>query len=128
MSAGFDEESAVVLRRLWPRTRKGWGFVVLTVSTFFVLDALALMGSEIAIELLISLSGIMLGLVSVFEILLIGSALADVPVFPTAESGNVGFLIYGLAFGFGVFSGGTWVLPERLPQRKRNPASDRSSG
>ena len=128
MSAGFDEESAVVLRRLWPRTRKGWGFVVLTVSTFFVLDALALMGSEIAIELLISLAGIMLGLVSVFEILLIGSALADVPVFPTAESGNVGFLIYGLAFGFGVFSGGTWVLPERLPQRKRNPASDRSSG
>jgi hypothetical protein len=117
-----------VLRRLWPRTRKGWGFVVLTVSTFFVLDALALMGSEIAIELLISLAGIMLGLVSVFEILLIGSALADVPVFPTAESGNVGFLIYGLAFGFGVFSGGTWVLPERLPQRKRNPASDRSSG
>jgi hypothetical protein len=128
LSAGFDEESAVVLRRLWPRTRKGWGFVVLTVSTFFVLDALALMGSEIAIELLISLAGIMLGLVSVFEILLIGSALADVPVFPTAESGNVGFLIYGLAFGFGVFSGGTWVLPERLPQRKRNPASDRSSG
>ena len=128
MSAGFDEESAVVLRRLWPRTRKGWGFVVLTVSTFFVLYALALMGSEIAIELLISLAGIMLGLVSVFEILLIGSALADVPVFPTAESGNVGFLIYGLAFGFGVFSGGTWVLPERLPQRKRNPASDRSSG
>ena len=128
MSAGFDKESAVVLRRLWPRTRKGWGFVVLTVSTFFVLDALALMGSEIAIELLISLAGIMLGLVSVFEILLIGSALADVPVFPTAESGNVGFLIYGLAFGFGVFSGGTWVLPERLPQRKRNPASDRSSG
>jgi hypothetical protein len=128
LSAGFDKESAVVLRRLWPRTRKGWGFVVLTVSTFFVLDALALMGSEIAIELLISLAGIMLGLVSVFEILLIGSALADVPVFPTAESGNVGFLIYGLAFGFGVFSGGTWVLPERLPQRKRNPASDRSSG
>jgi hypothetical protein len=66
--------------------------------------------------------------VSVFEILLIGSALADVPVFPTAESGNVGFLIYGLAFGFGVFLGGTWVLPERLPQRKRNPASDRSPG
>jgi hypothetical protein len=128
LSAGFDKESAVVLRRLWPRTRKGWGFVVLTVSTFFVLDALALMGSEIAIELLISLAGIMLGLVSVFEILLIGSALADVPVFPIAESGNVGFLIYGLAFGFGVFSGGTWVLPERLPQRKRNPASDRSSG
>ena len=135
MSAGFDEDSPVVLRRLWPRTRKGWGFGVLTVSTFFVLDTLALMGSEIAIELLISLTGmlvgmvaayaaayplrekfggsvgwrmagIMLGLVSVFGILLIGSALADVPAFPTAESGNVGFLIYGLAFGFGVYFGG----------------------
>ena len=135
MSAGFDEDSPVVLRRLWPRTRKGSVFGVLTVSTFFVLDTLALMGSEIAIELLISLTGmlvgmvaayaaayplrekfggsvgwrmagIMLGLVSVFGILLIGSALADVPAFPTAESGNVGFLIYGLAFGFGVYFGG----------------------
>ncbi len=135
MSAGFDEESPVVLRRLWPRTRKGFVFGVLTVSTFFVLDTLALMGSEIAIELLISLTGmlvgmvaayaaayplrekfggsvewrmagIMLGLVSVFGILLIGSALADVPAFPTAESGNLGFLIYGLAFGFGVYFGG----------------------
>ena len=136
MSAGFDEKSPVVLRRLWPRTRKGWGFFVLTVSTFFVLDALALMGSELAIELLISLAGmlvgmvaayaaeyplrekfggsaewrmtgIILGLVSVFGIVLIGSALADVPAFPTAENGNVGFLIYGLAFGFGVYFGGS---------------------
>ena len=135
MSAGFDEESPVVLRRLWPRTRKGWGFVVLTVSTFFVLDTLALMGSEIAIELLVSLTGVLIGmvaayaaayplrerfggsvgwrvagimlcLVSVFGILLIGFALANVPAFPTAESVNVGFLIYGLAFGFGVYFGG----------------------
>ena len=50
---------------------------------------------------------IMLGLVSVFGILLIGSALADVPAFPTAESGDVGFLVYGLAFGFGVYFGGS---------------------
>ena len=135
MSAGFDEDSPVVLRRLWPRTRKGFVFGALIVSTFFVLDTLALMGSEIAIELLISLTGmlvgmvaayaaayplrekfggsvgwrmagIMLGLASVFGILLIGSALADVPAFPTAESGNLGFLIYGLAFGFGVYFGG----------------------
>jgi len=135
LSAGFDEKPPVELRHLWPRTRKGWGFVVLTVSTFFVLDTLALMGSELAIELLISLAGmlvgmvaaylaayplrekfggsvvwrmaaIVLGLVSVFGILLIGSALADVPAFPTAESGNVGFLVYGLAFGFGVYFGG----------------------
>jgi hypothetical protein len=48
----------------------------------------------------------MLGLVSVFGILLIGSALADVPALPTAESGSVGFLVYGLAFGFGAYFGG----------------------
>ena len=63
MSAGFDEESPVVLRRIWPRTRKGWGFVVLTVSTFYLLDTLALMGSELAIELLISLAGSLVGMV-----------------------------------------------------------------
>jgi hypothetical protein len=150
LSAGFDEGSPVVLRRLWPRTRKGWGFVILTVSTFFSLDTLALMGSEIAIELLISLagmlvgmvaahtaayplrekfggsagwrmSGILLGLASVFGILLIGSTLADVPTFPTAESGNVGFLVYGLAFGFGVYFGGNLSSSRATPATEEKP-------
>ena len=136
MSAGFDEESPVVLRRLWPRTRAGWVFVALVVSTFFVLDALALAGSELAVELLISLAGLLvgmaaahaaayplrekfgvslgwrmvgiaLGFASVAGVILGGTALAGIPTFPTAEGGNVGFLIYGLAFGFGVYFGGT---------------------
>ncbi len=152
MSAGFDKGSPVVLGRLWPRTRKGWGFVVLTVSTFFVLDALALMGSEIAIELLISLAGMLVGMVmayaaayplrekfggsagwrmaaivlgpvSVFGILLIGSALADVPAIPTAESGNVGFLVYGLAFGFGVYFGGNLSFPRATLATAERPGA-----
>jgi hypothetical protein len=135
LSAGFDEESPVVLGRPWPRTRRGWGFVVLTVPTFFVLDTLALVGPELAIELLIPLAGMLVGMVaayaaaypprekfggsagrrvagivlgvaSVFGILPIGSAPADVPAFPTAESGNAGLLVYGLAFGFGACFGG----------------------
>jgi hypothetical protein len=44
--------------------KKGWGFVFLTVSTFFVLDAtLALMGPELAIEPLISLAATPVGMV-----------------------------------------------------------------
>ncbi len=116
---------------------------------FFVLDALALMGSEIAWKLLVSLAGmlvgaalayaatypfrgrirrsgvwgilgIFLGLASVFGIILAGSALFDIPAFPTAEGGNAGLLIYGLAFGFGVsvprglgFARGTGVPNEQ---------------
>lgn len=135
MSVGFDEESPVVLRRLWPRTRRGWGFAVFTVATFFVLDALALMGSELAVELLISLAGMLVGMVAAYAIayplrekfgvslgwrmvgialgfasvagvILVGTSLAGIPTFPTAEGGNVGFLIYGLALGFGVYFGG----------------------
>jgi hypothetical protein len=152
LSAGFDEESPVVVRRLRPRTRKGWGFVVLTVSTFSVLDALALMGSGFAIELLISLAGmlvgmvaayaaayplretfggsagwrmagIVLGLVSVFGILLIGSALADVPAFPTAQSGNMGFLVYGSAFGFGVYFGENLSSPRATLETAERPGA-----
>jgi len=128
-----------VLRR--PGTWRGWGLYAFGLLAFFVLDVLALMGKDLATQLLISLSGmvlgavvayavtrpfrklvgtgvwrvpaIFLGLALTFVIVFAGSALAGIPAFPTAQSGNVGALIYGLAFGFGVsvpmglgFSGG----------------------
>jgi len=89
--------------------------VVLAASAFFVLTAPPSMGTELAVELPISLAGmlvaayaaasrmagILLVLVPIFGILLIGSVLANVPAFSTAESGNAGFL----AFGFGMYWG-----------------------
>lgn len=128
MSAGLAEGSALLRR---PRTRKGWVLFAFGLLTFFVLDVLALMGKDLATELLVSLSGmvlgataayavarpfrrlvgsgiwrilgIFLGLAAAFVIIFAGSALAGIPAFPTAQSGNVGALIYGFAFGFGVF-------------------------
>lgn len=120
-----------MLGRLRPRTRRGRAGYALGLVTFLVLDALALMGSELALELLVTLSGMLVGagaayavtrpfrnrlavsgvwrivgvfvgLAFVFGIIFGGSALLGVPAFPTAESGNAGALIYGLAFGFGV--------------------------
>ena len=130
MSAGVDGDSPVLLRRLWPRTHGAWALAVLVVLAFFALDVLALAGSELATDLLIFCAGmavgmaaayaaalplrdrfaasvgwrpagIALGFASVFGIILIGSALADIPGFPTAEGGSVGGFIYGLASGFG---------------------------
>jgi hypothetical protein len=119
------------ISRLWPRTRRAWGVVVLGVLTFFLLNVLVLRGSELALDLLISLSGLLAGLAvarlatypfrrmvggpglwrtvglfvglgSVFVIIFGGTALAGIPPFPTAEGGNVGTLIYGFALGFGM--------------------------
>ncbi len=127
MSAGLAESSAVLRR---PRTWKGWGLYALGLITFFVLDVLALMGEDLATKLLVSLSGMVLGatvayavahpfgrfvgtgvwrilgvfvgFALAFGVIFAGSALAGIPAFPTAQSGNVGALIYGFAFGFGV--------------------------
>lgn len=68
-----------MIGRLWPRTWKAWGVYTFGLLTFFTLDVLAL----------------------AFAIVFGGSALAGIPAFPTAKSGNVGALIYGFAFGFG---------------------------
>lgn len=121
-----------MIRRLWPRTRRDWTVAVLTVSTFFLLDVLALMGSDLATKLLVSLTGMLMGgviaygacypfrmrfagsgpwrllgiflcLALVFGIIYAGSALAGIPAFPTAEGGSAGMFIYGFAFGFGIF-------------------------
>jgi hypothetical protein len=128
LSTAAGGDLLAVFRR--PRSWKGWGFVVFGLLTFFVLDLLALMGEDLATELLVSLSGIVLGsavayavarpfsrsmgvgiwrtlgifsgLALTFVIVFAGSALAGIPAFLTAQSGNVGALIYGSAFGFGV--------------------------
>ncbi len=113
-----------------PKTRRAWIYVALFALVFLVLDALALMGVELAVALLATLAGglggILLALSTVyplvrrfpragvwrvlcffagigltFGILVGGSALAGIPLFPTAEGGNVGAFIYGLAVGFG---------------------------
>ena len=119
------------MRGLWPRTGRAWALVAFGVLTFFVLNVLVLRGSDLALDLLISLSGalaglavarlaaypfrrrtggpgvwrtvaLFAGLASVFVIIFGGTALADIPPFPTAEGGNVGTLIYGFALGFGM--------------------------
>ena len=120
---------AIGIRRLLPRTRRSWAVAVLGVLTFFALDLLALRGSDLALDLLIFLSGMLAGLgaarlatlpfrnrlgasgigrtvglfaglASVFLIIFGGTALAGIPPYPTAEGGDVGNMIYGLALGF----------------------------
>jgi hypothetical protein len=117
------------IRRLLPRTGRSWAFAVFGVLTFFALDLLALRGSDLALDLLIFLSGMLAGAVAarlatypfrrlaeraviwrpvglfaglafVFVIIFGGTALAGIPAYPTAEGGNVGNMIYGLALGF----------------------------
>lgn len=109
----------------------GWSVYALGLGTIIVLNVLVVLGSDLALKLLITLVGMLagaavafaitfpfrdtfavsgvwriaanfLGLALVFGIIFGGAALAGVPAFPTAESGNTGTLIYGLAFGFGV--------------------------
>ncbi|AHY45735.1 Hypothetical Protein RradSPS_0452 [Rubrobacter radiotolerans] len=118
------------MARFLPRSRAAWAALVVAVAAFLVLDVLALLGSEFAAGLLVSLVGIACGaavaalaarplirrskpggpgrflwffggIASLFVIAVGGSALAGIPLFPTAEGGRVSFLLYGLAFGFG---------------------------
>ena len=128
MSTAAGGDLLAVFRR--PRSWKGWGFVVFGLLTFFVLDVLASMGEDLATELLVSLSriglgsavayavacifsrsmgvglwrtlGIFFGLALTFGIVFAGSVLAGIPAFPPTQGGNVGALIYGSAFGFGI--------------------------
>ena len=119
--------------------------MVFFVLTFLILNLLVLRGSDLALDLLICLSGalvgmgiarlaarlfgsvfggspvrralgVFVGLASLFGIVFAGTALAGIPPFPTAEGGNVGNLIYGFAFGFGLSAtrslGGADAMPE----------------
>ncbi len=124
--------------------------MVLGVLTFFLLNVFVLRGSDLALDLLISLSGMLAGLAvarlatypfrksgpgvrrtvglfvglgSVFVIVFGGTALAGIPPFPTAEGGNIGTLIYGFALGFGVGIPGGLV-----PAESRVPTFDPGSG
>ncbi len=128
------------MRRLLPRTRRSWAVAAFGVLTFFALDLLALRGSDLALDLLVFLSGmlaglaavrlatypfrrgvggagigrtigLLAGLASVFVIIFGGTALAGIPPYPTAEGGNAGNLIYGLALGFLVGVPGGLVPP-----------------
>lgn len=118
--------------------------MVVGVLTFFALDVLALRGSDLALDLLIFLSGMLAGgaaarlatyplrkkfgdsgigrtfglfagLASVFAIVFGGTALAGIPPYPTAEGGNAGTMIYGLALGFLVGVPGGLVRAENRP-------------
>ena len=120
---------AIGIRRPLPRTGRSWAVAALGVLTFFALDLLALRGSDLALDLLIYLSGMLVGLAaarlatlpirnrlggseigrtvglfaglaSVFLIIFGGTALAGIPPHPAAKGGNVGNMIYGLALGF----------------------------
>lgn len=119
-----------MISRLWPKTRRAWIYVAFFAIIFLVLDALALMGVGLAVGLLATLAGGIVGVLlalaaayplirnlprggmwrtlwffagigSTFGILVGGSAVAGIPLFPTAEGGNIGAFIYGLALGFG---------------------------
>ena len=126
--------------------------MVFGVLTFFALDLLALWGSGLALDLLIFLSGMLVGLAaarlvtypfrsrlggsgigrtvgllaglaSVLLIIFGGTALAGIPPYPTAEGGNVGNMIYGVAFGFlvGVPGG---LVPAGSEDTRPSPAPD----
>lgn len=115
---------------LWPKTRRAWVYVIFFAALFLVLDVLALTGFEFAIGLLSTLGGglagvllalagayrlvrglpreslwrpvwMFAGIASTFGIVVAGSALAGIPLFPTAEGGYAGAFVYGLAIGFG---------------------------
>jgi hypothetical protein len=140
------------IRRLLPRTGRSWAFAVFGVLTFFALDLLALRGSDLALDLLIFLSGMLAGAVAarlatypfrrlaertaiwrpvgllaglafVFVIIFGGTALAGIPPYPTAEGGNSGTMIHGLALGFLVGVPGGLASPGS-GERRPSPAPD----
>ena len=126
--------------------------MVFCVLTFFALDLLALRGSDLALDLLIFLSGMLAGVTAarlatypfrrlaersaiwrtvglfaglafVFVIIFGGTALAGIPPYPTAEGGNAGTMIHGLALGFlvGVPGG---LAPVGLEESRPSPGPD----
>lgn len=118
------------LSLLVPKSRLAWVYLICAVGLFIVLDVLALSGSTFATGILVTMGGFVLGAVvavalvypftkrlersspvrymwffgavaSLFLIVVIGSAIAGIPLFPTAEGGLTSIFLYGLAFGFG---------------------------
>ena len=115
---------------LLPATRQGRAFLVAGVLVFLALDVLVVLGSELALGLLVLSTGLLaglvlarlvtlparrmlerggpenlfvflLGLASMFLIVFVSTSAAGIPAYPTAEGGHLGTVIYGFAFGFG---------------------------
>lgn len=125
--------------------------MISVVVAFAVLDGFVLAGSDFALKLLVSLAGVVLGLgvayaithpfrqrfaqagtwrfvgifvglALVFGIIYGGAALAGIPAFPTAGSGNTGNFIYGLALGVGI------SIPKRFGCALTYQRTSRSDG
>lgn len=108
----------------------GRAALVSGIVVFLVLDVLVVLGSELALGLLVLLTGALAGLVlaglvtlpvrrtlerggpanlfgflvglaSMFVIVFLGTYAGGIPAYPTAEGGHLGTAIYGFAFGFG---------------------------
>lgn len=115
---------------LVPATRQGRAALVAGIVIFLGLDVLVVLGSDLALGLLVLSTGLLaglvlallvtlpvrptlerggpgnlflflLGLASTFLIVFIATSMAGIPAYPTAEGGHLGTAIYGFAFGFG---------------------------
>lgn len=115
---------------LLPVTRQGRAALIVGIVIFLALDVLVVLGSDLALGLLVlstgllaglvlallvtlpirrtlerggpwNLFGFLLGLASLFLIVFIATSVAGIPSYPTAEGGHLGTAIYGFAFGFG---------------------------
>ncbi|QIN80153.1 hypothetical protein GBA65_18340 [Rubrobacter marinus] len=142
---------------LLPASGGGRAALISAVAVFLALDVLVLLGSDLALGLLVLMTGLVAGLVlavlatlpvrrtlergglgnlfgflvglaSMFGIVFLGTYVAGLPSYPTAEAGHLGTALYGFAFGFGATLCG---LSLRLPASSR-PAyrgtADRDGG
>ena len=143
---------------LLPASRQGRAALVSGVVLFLFLDVLVVLGSELALGLLVLLTGLvaglalarlstlpvrrtlerggpgnlfvfLAGLASMFVIVFLGTDAAGIPAYPTAEGGHLGTAIYGFAFGFGVAVCVASLRPPAVPSAYRGAAAkDGTSG
>lgn len=143
---------------LLPVTGRGRTALVSGIVVFLVLDVLVVLGSELALGLLVLLTGTVAGLVlaglvtlpvrrtlerggpanlfgflvglaSLFVIVFVGTYLAGIPAYPTAEGGHLGTAIYGFAFGFGATVCRLSLRPPAAsPSVYRGPAAQDGAG
>ena len=145
---GFDHLTA---------TRQGRVALISGVVVFVVLDVLVVLGSELALGLLVLLTGLLAGLVlarlvtlpvrralerggpgnlfvflaglaSMFGIVFLGTYAAGIPAYPTAEGGHLGTAIYGFAFGFGVAVCASSLRPPVVSSAYRGTAAKDGTG
>ena len=138
-------------------TRQGRLALVSGVVAFVVLDVLVVLGSDLALGLLVLLTGLLAGLVfarlltlpvrqalerggpgnlfvflaglaSMFVIVFLGTYAAGIPAYPTAEGGHLGTSIYGFAFGFGVAVCTSSLRPPAVSSAYRGTAAKDGTG